>query len=368
MDLSYQSPVHNHNKKIKFLFLLKKDSTGYNEDYLPFFSNNLKIKSGLNNSAHFVSDAIIKYFNIDSKVSVCIDANSIDKEVHDFCPNVCVIEAIWVTGEKMAEVAKLHPNVKFIVRVHSRTTFLANEGIAIDRIKKYDKIRNVFVSFNHIETNAEFNSIGIKSIYLPNVYEVTSKEYSFWEMFIELIKRPFHKKDIINIGCFGAIRPMKNQLLQGLAAIRFGEENNKVIKFHINATRTEQKGENVLKNLRSLFENTKHELIEHEWMEHEDFLILIKKMDVGLQVSLSESFNIVTADFINERIPVIVSDEISWVSEISQVRVSDSKAIAEKLKELVKNPFMTINKNLKELIHYEISALLEWRDFISYIK
>ncbi|MEO6304487.1 MAG: hypothetical protein ABIP51_15095 [Bacteroidia bacterium] len=350
---------------LKFLFLLKKGSTGYDNNYQPCFTNNLKVKSGLNNSANFVSNALNKYFGIETKVTTCIDGNSVDKEVHDYKPNICFIEAIWVTVDKMIEVSKLHPNVTFIVRIHSRTTFLANEGVAIERIKGYNKIPNVYVSFNNVITNCEFNSIGINSVYLPNVYEVIQKpDMKFIDKFLKLLSNKKTKKDIINIGCFGAIRPMKNQLLQGLAAIRFGEENNKIVRFHINATRTEQKGENVLKNLRSLFKDTKHELVEHGWMEHSDFLDLITTMDVGLQVSLSESFNIVTADFIVKKIPMIVSEEINWVNDLAKVKTDDSKAIADKIKEFTETPSKIVYKNLKALSEYEISALLTWRDLI----
>lgn len=358
-----------HHKKIKILFLLKKGSNGYDNSYLPSFTNSLKIKSGLNNSANFVSQALEKYFNVETKVTTCIDGNSIDKEVHLYKPNICIIEAIWVTSEKMAELSKLHPKVTFIIRVHSRTTFLANEGVAIDRIKGYNKIKNVFVSFNHPVTNSEFNAIGIQSIYLPNIYEVIPESESCLERILDFLW-PKHrrKKKIINIGCFGAIRPMKNHLLQAIGAIRYGEENNKKIRFHINSSRTEQKGENVLKNLRSLFKDSRHELVEHQWMEHQDFLNLVSKMDIGLQVSLSESFNIVTADFVAQKVPVIVSEEISWVDDICKFKTNDSKTIAEKIKEFLKTPKKVINKNLDAINKYEKHALNTWKEFLKYYK
>jgi hypothetical protein len=99
-------------------------------------------------------------------------------------------------------------------------------------------------------------------------------------------------------------------------------------------------------------------------MEHHDFLRLISKMDIGLQVSLSESFNIVTADCIVKRVPVIVSEEISWVDDISKVMVDDSKIIAEKIKEFLKHPDRVINKNLRALRRYEIHALETWGEFL----
>lgn len=37
-------------------------------------------------------------------------------------------------------------------------------------------------------------------------------------------------------------------------------------------------------------------------------------MDMGTQVSLTETFNIVTADFMSCGVPVVVSEEVEWMS------------------------------------------------------
>lgn len=355
-------------QKTKFLFLLKKSSAGYGNEYNPH--NHFSGKAGLQNSATFVADAISKWLNIESKVEVCVDGNSIDREVTLFRPQVCFIEAIWVTPAKFEELVKRHPKVLFIVRVHSRIPFLANEGIAIQWIKAYDKIKNVFVSFNHKETNQEFNLIGVRSVYLPNIYDLdtpTSKQ-TFLESLIEMF---FEKRDcdednaVVNIGCFGAIRPMKNQLLQAVAALIYAEKYNKTIRFHINASRTEQKGENVLKNLRALFEGTRHELVEYTWMEHAEFEEIIRTMDIGLQVSLSESFNIVTADFVSEKIPIVVSKEIDWMFEHSKVSTSSAEEIADKIKECLDIPKTFAHKNMKSLEAYNEGAIKTWGHFIT---
>ena len=63
-----------------------------------------------------------------------------------------------------------------------------------------------------------------------------------------------------------------------------------------------------------------------------EFIYLVSKMDIGLQVSLSETYNIVTADFVNQEVPVITSKEIPFVSSFSQVSVTkNAKEIKEKI-------------------------------------
>jgi len=54
-------------------------------------------------------------------------------------------------------------------------------------------------------------------------------------------------------------------------------------------------------------------------------------MDIGLQVSFSETFNIVAADLVNNNIPVVVSDEISWVSPLFYAKTTSSKSIVNKI-------------------------------------
>ena len=117
-----------------------------------------------------------------------------------------------------------------------------------------------------------------------------------------------NKKDTINIAVFGAIRPLKNHLIQAISAIQFANEEGLKLYFHINGTRIENNGDPVLKNLRELFEGQeKHELVEHCWMEHDKFVELLQSMDICMQVSFSETYNIVTADAVNGLVPVVVS-------------------------------------------------------------
>jgi hypothetical protein len=264
---------------------------------------NTPIASGLYNSAQFVVN-MLNHNGVDAKLANVVDANSIDREVTLYKPTHVVIEALWVTPEKMEVLIKRHPKVKWIVRLHSEIPFLAGEGIAMEWIYKYLDYKNVTLSVNSRRMDDQFTELLKRPIlYLPNYYPTYSEN---------VCKQ---NKKHIDIGCFGAIRPLKNQLIQAVAAINFGNSLKKPIHFHINATRVEGKGEPILRNIENLFANNpQHKLIKHEWMSHHDFVDVIKQMDIGMQVSYSETFNIVTADFVNNNIPVVVSPEIFWVN------------------------------------------------------
>ena len=67
-------------------------------------------------------------------------------------------------------------------------------------------------------------------------------------------------------------------------------------------------------------------------MSHEDFTNLISTMDISMQVSFNETYNIVSADAVNNLVPVVVSDEIKWVLGLFKTSTVDSKKIVKKLR------------------------------------
>lgn len=330
------------------LFLCKKRVSNYG------------VSTGLLNSSQFIANHLIKN-KVPAKVVECIDANSIDREVHLYKPTHVVISAIWVTPAKLNELVNKYKNIQWQVRVHSKVPFIANEGIAFEWLLEYTKIdrwnKNLIITGNSLEfcKALEF-ALNIECIHLPNIYKPDYKP---------TVAKPVKDK-FIDVGCFGAIRPMKNQLIQAMAAIAFANKSNLNLRFHINAQRTEQSGEQVLKNIRALFKDSRHKLIEHAWMSHEDFLKLIKTMDMGLQVSLTETFNIVAADFVYMGIPIIVSDEIQWMDDYYKVDPLDIQAIASKMFDIyVCPPLLRSRWSIYKLGRYNKKAGAMWLEYLN---
>jgi len=341
------------------LILLKKSSEygGY-DNY-----GNGKSKAGLYNSARLISETLDNLPGVKTKLELCIDGNDIDNKLFKYKPDICIIEAIWVTPTKMIELQHLHPNVKFIIRIHSKIPFLAMEGVAIKWILEYIEIPNIRVAFNNKKTSHDLNSIGINNIYLPNIYEKIDHKYGFFNELFDKMFTNSEKKSEYNIGCFGAIRPLKNQLNQAIAAIKFGDKNNAIINFYINSGRLEQSGENVLKNIRALFENSKHNLIETDWLERDDFLYLLSDMDISMQVSLTETFNIVAADSVMVEIPIVISKEIDWLNN-GIADPNDVDSMVEQLNKVWKYKDLYVRQNLISLKKYNKKSLIEWKNFL----
>ena len=227
----------------RVLFILKRRN-----DYDAKVHLALGMSTGLYNSAKFMNDVLIKN-DIESHMEVVEDYNKIDRQVHLYKPTHVIIEAIWVIPQKFAILQKLHPNVKWIVRVHSEMPFLAGESMAMDWLADYSGFKNIIFGINAPRMMEEIKiylqhrnswtdeQVAERIIYLPNYYP---QEY--------VTKKFNRKKDTIDISCFGAVRPLKNHLLQAVAAIGFADQIGKKLRFHVNAGRIEMQGGPVIKN------------------------------------------------------------------------------------------------------------------------
>lgn len=342
----------------KVLFILKKRHN-YN---LHDGSEEIK-SSGLLNSARFVSD-MLQACGMESNLVQVNDNNDIDRVVTHYKPDVAIIEALWVVPEKFDVLKKLHPTVKWVVRLHSEIPFLANEGSALGWIHGYIT-RGVYVGFNSQQTMKDFTDTVSPdddewAMYMPNFYPV-GKNVQPWKLKF---------KDTVDVGCFGATRPMKNQLIQAFAAVKWARQEGLRLRFHINATRIDNKDAlPVLKNLREYFAGLPAEYVlhEHPWYEHDEFLDVIKKMDIGLQVSLTETFNIVAANFASEDIPIVVSPEIDWIPEMFQADPTEVNSIVSAMTRALefKKNFRKKNPSRDSLKAMNEQARVSWVHTIS---
>ena len=322
----------------KVLFILKHrnvygDTWSRAEEMAVSQDPEKSLSSGLLNSARFIV-VMLNREGIEARLVQVRDNNCIDREVHEYRPDVVVIEALWVVPEKFEVLRRLHPYVQWVVRGHSEIPFLAQEGVAIDWITRYVQFDSVCFAANSESSMRDIRTIvaaanpdwtdsvvDSKVILLPNYYPYDCKRFP---------RKP--ADGFLDVACLGAIRPLKNQLIQAVAAIKFAECVDKDLRFHINSTRVEQRGGNILKNLRSLFAAAGQELVEHEWLDRKEMLDLLRGCDVGMQMSFSETFNIVAADMIRVGLPLVVSPVIKWVSHFAMADPVDSDDMVLKLK------------------------------------
>lgn len=339
---------------MKVLFILKR-----REDYnYKQHSTSLGLSTGLFNSANFIVN-YLNSVNIPTDIEVVIDNNDIDRLVTKHKPTHVIIESLWVVPTKFAQLIPLHPNVKWIIRLHSDIPFIANESVAMDWIIDYLTYNNVYIACNSLRMQRDLDQYILsatgnkkRTIHLPNIYPLDFK-------FPPRVK----DKEFIDVGCFGAIRPLKNHLAQALAAIQYADARKKKLRFHVNSGRIEMKGESVMNNIISVFAHVHkkgHELHNHKWLDHREFLILCGTMDVGMQVSLSETFNIVAADLISQRTPIVTSKEVPWASSWFTADPTDVNDIYKTLYRTMIFKNLNIKSNQSNLREYSENSMDEW--------
>jgi len=370
----HEPPLVMRKKYPRTLFVLKLrenpyDGSTYGKENGHWGDGDGKqpLSSGLFNSARMVVE-MLENEGVPVKLVHVVDNNKIHKEAVEFRAEVVIIEAFWVVPEKFDELRRVMPNVKFVIRNHSESPFLANEGIAFDWTLKYVRKPNVWMSCNAPrmleetrflvqEANPNWSAPEVhqKVVYLPNYYPAENPVF----------QEPNLGRDYINVGCFGAIRPLKNHMEQAIGALKFARSIGKKLHFHINGGRIEMGGSPILKNLIQLFDHLEpegHELVLHRWRPHDQFKQLIASMDIVTQVSFSETFNIVAADAVMLGVPIVASAEIPWASRWIKTDPVNSTKIGETMLHAyrLKHRWPCLNPSLGGLRRYNGHSRLEW--------
>jgi len=345
----------------RVLFILKR-----REDYNSILHSNVGLSTGLYNSASFM-DTMLRENGIESKLVVVADNNCIDREVTKFKPTHVIIEALWVVPSKFTILQKLHPNVTWIIRLHSEMPFMAGEGMAMDWVGDYSEFSNIVIGVNaprmmreismYLKTKNGWDdrTTAKKVIYMPNFYP---QDY--------VSKKLDKTKDTIDIACFGAIRPLKNHLSQAFAAVEFANQIGKKLRFHVNAGRIEMQGQPALNNLKGFFQHLvdqDHQLVNHQWCPREDFLKICAQMDLGMQCNFSETFNIVSADLLSQGVPIVASKEIPWAVQPCHADPTDTADMVKKLTSAYNWSWINVKTNQMSLTKYTNSTAKIWTKY-----
>jgi len=149
-----------------------------------------------------------------------------------------------------------------------------------------------------------------------------------------IIERVFRElkqtvREVIKIGSFGAIRPLKNQLTACAAAISISKYLKRPTEFHLSAGREEGGGNIVLGAIQQMSQDVPNfKLVLDGWCGWPDFLKTVADMDLLIHPSYTESFNMVTADAVAQGIPVVGSEAIHWLPSSWKADSDDAVALA----------------------------------------
>jgi hypothetical protein len=249
--------------------------------------------------------------------------HDIDKynETHPHPLTHVVISAPWLSAHDLKSLVSTFRSIKFAVLSHSNVGFLQADPNGVWLLRKYLEIakdhHNLLIggnSYKFVEwLRAAYGDE--KAVLLPNLYSTKwCREPKHWE------------GGTLRIGAFGAMRPYKNFMTAAGATVILQRQLNVPIEFHMSGG-GEDTGQ-ILPAIEQIFGDTDVKLMMHPWQYWDDFIKLIGEMDILMQPSYTESFNMVTADGIRMGVPSVVSTAINWAPESWKADSDDSTDVA----------------------------------------
>lgn len=245
-------------------------------------------------------------------------------------PTHVVIQALWVPTEVMAQLSMAYPDTQFAAVCHSNVGFLQAEPRAITLFKEYLALERETVNFHASGNSLRFcrsveEAFTEPCSYLPNMYWLHHKHGEPKRVWRDI-------GGTLRIGIFGAPRIQKNILSGVMASIEIASNTGAYTEIYISSGREDGGAQRAnairqgAKNLVAGLPNVK--LIEAPWATWTQFIKLVGSMNLLVQASYSESFNIVTADGAAEGIPSVVSSAITWAPDSWKADTDDASDIA----------------------------------------
>lgn len=312
--------------------------------------------NGLSHAAKATYESLLNS-NLNVDFQVVSDNGDIWMGCEKYNPDYVIVDGLWVVPEKFQELSSMYPNIKWIVRIHSELSFIAQEGIFTDWLYKYLNTDNTYLVFNSKKIYSTIKHIvkprQDKVFYLPNLYQLNNKP---------LLKKERDPKKI-KIAIFGAARILKNQLPQAVAALDFAERINKELELYININTKDPNGLPIYLNIIHLIKNHysgKHNVQLVEWTNHETFLKIMEQIDICMQVSFTETFNLVCCDSLEASTPIIGMNEIPWLHSISNSNPIKHESIVKALFRAYNFPRLNVLLNTIKLKMYHRKALKVW--------
>ena len=275
-------------------------------------------------------------------------------------PSHIVISAPWIpTLDLQKYLVFKYPNIKFVVVCHSNVGFLQADPQGVKLFREALDLEQGALNF-HAAGNTERFCNWVQAAYsrpclcLPNLYFIDR---------IPTYRRP-GSGGLLKIGMFGAIRPLKNMLSGGAAALELSNTLHTEIELHINAGSVEG-GNSVVNSLEAMLSNVPSiKLVRDPWSQWSQFRRVVRSMNILFQPSYTESFNMVTADGASECIPSVVSDAIEWAPRYWKADVDDVLSISHTAGNLLTN--MHSGKDGHDaLVAHNAKSMIAWKNWLS---
>jgi hypothetical protein len=273
-------------------------------------------------------------------------------------PTWVIISAPWIPTSEIASMAKEYRDTHFVVVCHSAIGFLAADTDGIRLMREAVDLQHSMPNFRVAGNSKKFVdwasvAWGIDVAWLPNLYFLHE---------VEPGHRPPWRGDHLRLGLYGAWRPYKNGLTSVAVAVELAMRLRIPTELYISSGRDEGGNSCAVEELTRNVPNFK--LVHAGWREWAEFRRrLVGGTHLNLQLSYTESFNMVTADSAFMGVPCLVSDAITWVPKAWQAKADDPCEATRAALRLLRSR-RAPHDGRRALERHVASALRQWRKFL----
>jgi hypothetical protein len=270
-----------------------------------------------------------------------------------------VVSAPWIPIADWINITRTYPDHIFAVNCHSNVGFLFADPRGMELLREGLKLELGTWNF-HIAGNSRKFQRWIEDTYeqpcsyLPNLYHLQKVR----------INRPLFSGGVLRVGCFGAARPLKNCISAAASALEMAADMHVSLEFWISGGRSEG-SQGILNSMQAMYRDLPHaKLVIQNWQTWPEFRVTVRHMNLLLQPSHSESFNMVTADGVAEGIPSVVSDAVDWVPEHWKACMDDVGEIARTGRCLLGDIHAPAD-GLAALEDHNLHGVMAWKEFLT---
>lgn len=271
--------------------------------------------------------------------------------------SIVVIEAFWLVTQNVVKLLDSFPRMVFAVRCHSQIGFLQVEPQAISLLREQVHLQDEDPRFKLVGNSARFTEFvrsvfGADCLLLPNLYD-TARTYR---------RVPPPQSRLLRVGCFGALRNLKMHVTGAAAAMEAARRLGRDLELHITVGRDEGGG-SVIASIHRLMDGLHWaKLVEHPWSPWPNYRRIVETMDICVQCSATETFNIVTADSLAAGVPCIVGPAIDWAPRSWIADIDDPGDIATKMIHAHHDP-RSSQIGLDSLESYVRNSVARWMEW-----
>jgi hypothetical protein len=286
---------------------------------------------------------------------------SSETKKNDYHPitHVIVSSPAWITPNQFHDLCSLYGQIEFVMLSHSGTSYLSIDFHGIQNIKgdieNTLSHHNMIVAANNPRSVKAFDGMfGNHTVYLPNLYDTTRF-------------MPFtHPKPIghtLRVFNPGASRPWKNQLTAAQGAIILARRLGVNLEYYVNSKRPDG-GERMIESRGELFRDLPGATItDVPWMPWPKFRSFCSTMNLLIEPSFDETFNVCVADAYAAGIPAVTSPSIEWAPRESWCEPCDPSSIAHVGMNLLHNPH-AVHDGREALCEYASRGVHLWKRFL----